>query len=102
MPTAVRKRAQPPVRRRRTGKARRGRPGSQETCHGRSPQALVERGRLMLTQALPNTFGQSALGAAKQALRLRRALAVVVVLVGLLLSTGSAIAAAPATVTVRV
>src|SRR5438093_265069 len=49
MPTAVRKRAQPPVRRRRTGKARRGRPGSQETCHGRSPQALVERGRLMLT-----------------------------------------------------
>src|SRR2546426_2685905 len=50
MPTAVRERAHghrfaAGERGRRGG----GRPGSQETCHGRSPQALVERGRLMLS-----------------------------------------------------
>jgi hypothetical protein len=56
----------------------------------------------MLTLALPETVRQPAQGAAKRTLRRWRALPVFVALAGLLLLAGSAIAAAPATVTVRV
>src|ERR1700716_1931712 len=85
MPAAARDRAQPPARLRRAGKARReGRPGSQETCLRPSPQALVERGWLMLASSRTATV------------------AVICVALTLLTTAPAALAAGPATVTVRV